>query len=326
MLLFSVLFLITDDLDVLREECASLQRMHYAASSSRTRSAQINVYLGFCEKFDLMPTPCPPSQVALYITYMARRLSASSIRNYVSGLSYFLKCEGSPAVDYQDFTVIRAMAGASRKLGEAVRQAAPLLPAQLKVMLGFLSDAPVHVLFKAAILTSFRALLRKQNVTDSDATLKRRDFQFFKWGMIISVGKSKTIQKGERKVLIPVTYTPDESLCAVRWTQRHFEQVPMSQEGPAFAYPSTPSKALPYHTHQAAIKWLAGLAGMDPDWFSSHSLRRGGTTFLWLAGASIEEIKARGDWSSDTYMTYLSTPMEERIRRDLQVATTISAV
>ena len=174
----------------------------------------------------------PPEQVALYITYMTHRLATSSIKNYVSALNYFLECEAATPVDYQDFRITRALSGASKKKWEAVKQAAPLLPKQLKVMLGILSGAPVHVLFKATILTSFRALLRKQNVTESDATLKWKDFQFYPWGMMISLRKSKMIQKGERRILIPVSYTPDPDLCAVNWTRRHSTRSPCPWRGP----------------------------------------------------------------------------------------------
>ena len=307
------------------KECADLQCKHYATSTSKTRAAEVKVYLDFCEKFLLEPAPCPPHQVALFITYMTRRIAASTIRNYVSGLNYFLKCERAPPVDYDNFQVKRALSGASRVLGEATKQAAPLLPAQLKLMLGVLSEAPVHVLFRAAILTSFRALLRKQNVTDSNAALKCQDFTFHPWGMLISLGKSKTIQKGESTVLIPVTYTPDPELCAVRWNQRNFAHVEVPPGGPAFAYPSSPPGALPYKTYQAAIKWMAGAVNLNPEWFSSHSLRRGGATFLWLTTGNVEEVKKRGDWDSDAYLAYLSTPLEDRIQKDLEVAAAIAA-
>ena len=94
----------------------------------------------------------------------------------------------------------------------------------------------------------------------------------------------------------------------------------MPLEGPAFDYPSTPPKAVTYKVHQAAIKWLANLDGMPPEWFSSHSLHRGGATFHWLTVGSLEELKIRGDWSSDAYMAYLSTPLEDRIEKDIKVA------
>ena len=81
---------------------------------------------------------------------------------------------------------------------------------------------------------------------------------------------------------------------------------------------------LDYDTYNNMIKHLARCIGMNPADFSTHSMRRGGSTFLWLAGATTEEIKKRGDWSSDAYQIYLTTPLEERIARDVQVADTMS--
>lgn len=286
----------------------------------------MNKYFKFCEDFSLDLSPCPPFQVAWYITYMARSLRPASIRNYISALNDFLKTEGSPLVDYEDVGVARCLAGASRTLGEEVKRAAPLLPAQLVQMFAHLTEAPIHNAIRAAILTAFRALLRKQNITMSDAVLRRRNFKFLPWGMLVEVEKSKTIQKREKVLRIPVAFCPDTRLCAATWTARHFKEVPAGPDDPAFMLPYDPPTPLGYDTYQSSIKFLTGLAGLDPTSFSTHSMRRGGTTFIWLAGATREEIQSRGDWSSDAYLVYLSSPLEERISRDIQVAAAISDV
>lgn len=314
------------ELQKLKMECKALQRHYISQESEKTRSSQMNKYYKFCESYHLDPAPCPSHQVAWYVTYMARTLRPVSIRNYVCALGDFLKTEGFPPIDYSDVGVYRSMAGASRTLGEAVRRAAPILPVHLLAMFEFLSEEPIHNVFRAALLTSFRALLRKQNVTVSDAVLLRRNFKFLPWGMLIEVERSKTIQKKEKVLRIPVSFCPDNRLCAAYWTARHFREVPASPESPAFVLPHHPPAPLDYDTYQAALKHWCACAGLDPKEFSSHSLRRGGTTFIWLAGATQEEIQSRGDWSSDAYKVYLSSPLEERISRDIQVAATVAAV
>ena len=70
---------------------------------------------------------------------------------------------------------------------------------------------------------------------------------------------------------------------------------------------------------------FAGRAGLDPSTVSSHSLRRGGCTYLSLCGASIEELRTRGDWCTDTVFTYLKTPLTVRIMDDMRVATSLAA-
>ena len=283
-------------------------------------------YFKFCAEYDLGPVPCPSHQVAWYITFMTRTLRPVSIRNYVTALSDFLQTERSPPVDYQDVGISRALAGASNSLGEEVRRAAPILPTNMLKMFSFFTEQPVHNALRAAILTAFRALLRSQNVTDSPAVLRRRNFKFHPWGMLVEVEKTKTLQRREKVLKIPVALCPDKRLCAVTWTARHFNEVPASEDSPAFIIPSVPPAPLDYDTFQAAIKYWSGLSGLDPADYSTHSMRRGGTTFIWLAGATQEEIQARGDWSSDAYKLYLTCPLEERISRDIQVAATIASV
>ena len=45
-----------------------------------------------------------------------------------------------------------------------------------------------------------------------------------------------------------------------------------------------------------------------------------------MFGASIEEIKTRGDWASETVYKYLKTPLQARILSDFRVAASLSAV
>ena len=280
-------------------------------------------YDEFCEQFHgvITPYPCDSAQVCLYITFMYKQLKYSSIKNYVTALSNELKLRGFSGVNYTDYNIQRCLKGTRRLLGDRRKQATALLPKELLLITSYLKDTVGHTGFRAALLTSFRGLLRKAHVTASDATLCRGDITFHKWGMLIHVSKSKTIQFAERIVEIPVTYSPLEELCAVRWTQRHFSEVPAGKDEPAFRIPH-PAGSVPlaYDAYQATLKHICGEAGLDPKEFSSHSLRRGGATFLSLIGASIQEIKQRGDWKSDAVFEYLKAPLSARIADDMKVA------
>ena len=323
-MIYSQIVDLAGDLQALQEECRALQRRYISDQSVKTRASQLNKYYEFCEKYALDLIPCPSHQISWFVAYMARTLRPVSIRNYVCALNDFLKGEGATPVDYCDVGISRALAGASRVLGEEVRRAAPILPNQMVTMFSYLSEAPVHTCLRAAILTAFRALLRSQNVTLSDAVLRRRNFKFHDWGMLVEIERSKTIQKREKVLRLPVAYSPDRRLCAAWWTAQHFKEVPAPLDSPAFIIPDDPPTPLDYNTYLGAIKYLAEMAGLDPTDFSTHSMRRGGTTFIWLAGASKEEIKTRGDWSSEVYHQYLDTPLESRISRDIQVANTMA--
>ena len=109
------------------------------------------------------------------------------------------------------------LSGTRRELGSAVKQAEPLLPEHLLAIVSMLTNSPGHVAFKAALLTSFRALLRKDQVTNTDNTLRRGDFEFFDWGMVITIRRSKTIQFKERVVKIPIVKLRKTEIYACHW-------------------------------------------------------------------------------------------------------------
>lgn len=297
---------------------------YYATNSRSTRSMQIKKYLTFIDEFAglLSPMPCPPSQVALYVVWLSRTLKYSSITNYVSALNYFLKSEGSTPIDFTSHQVKTIMGGAKRTLGCAVKRAAPLLPTELTRMFSFMSGSVGHVCARAALLLGFRALLRKCQITNSDSVLLRSDFSFHPWGMIVTIRRSKTIQFRERELCIPVACVPNTDLCAVHWVKRHFKEVRVGATSPAFQIPTAGGgfKPLDYKTLQSTIKHFAAVAGYPQENFSCHSLRRGGCTYLALQGAPIDEIKIRGDWSSDAVYKYIAKPLSERIIADIRVA------
>ena len=84
------------------------------------------------------------------------------------------------------------------------------------------------------------------------------------------------------------------------------------------------SVPFPYTNFQETLKICSTKAGLDVLLFSLYSLRRGGCTFLAMCGASVEELKIRGDWSSDTVYEYLKTPLGAQIVSDIKVASTLA--
>jgi hypothetical protein len=63
-----------------------------------------------------------------------------------------------------------------------------------------------------------------------------------------------------------------------------------------------------FYSHPAFVARLKHgikVCGMDPSDVSCHSLRRGGATLSFQCGITADQIKMRGDWSSDCYQKYL---------------------
>lgn len=255
------------------------------------------------------------------MTFLARRLCYSSIRNYLSALCNHLKDLDCPPINYESHKIKKCIAGIRRLKGDSTKQAAPLLPPGLLRLFGMLQPTLGHTAVRAAMLLSFRALLRKGHVTMSDNALDRKDVTFHPWGLMLNITKSKTIQFREKVHQIPVVKTANRALCAVYWVERHFRECPAPPRANAFRLPRAGhSVPLTYTYYLKVIKQLCVMAGMDPSLFSTHSLRRGGANFLRLCGASIEVIKERGDWKSDAVYLYLHASLAERLTTDMRVA------
>ena len=120
------------------------------------------------------------------------------------------------------------------------------------------------------MLVSFRALLRKAIVTESEASIKRGGFTFFDWWMVIVNRKNKIIQFSERVLEILVERCCDPVLCAVHWVEHHFRQLPVDEDQEAFHLPDGAggSTALTYGIHPQTLKLFSGRAGLEAEHFT----------------------------------------------------------
>lgn len=298
----------------------SLQLDAYATSTKVAHLSQMKHYMNFIDSFGglLSPLPCSNEQICAYIAFMSKTLKYSTIRQYLSNLSNFKRSMGYPSIDYSDYQIKTCLKGTLRRLGGEAKIASPILPNELVRIFSTLHDSPGHTAFRAGMLLCFRALLRKCQITSSESTIKRHNVRFTDWGLILTIVRSKSIQFKERILEIPIAALKDKKLCAVYWLSRHFSDTPSQSDSDILQLPGLAS--FPYKIYEETLKLQCARANLDPMKYSSHSLRRGGATFLSITGSSIEQIKNRGDWSSSCVYKYLITPLSERILSDLKVA------
>ena len=80
-----------------------------------------------------------------------------------------------------------------------------------------------------------------------------------------------------------------------------------SPNDPFFVTSASPSSSSHSLTPDCFIKWFKHRSvqvGLDPKHMSGHSLRRGGTTAMFIAGCSESVIAQHGRWRSLTYRQY----------------------
>ena len=296
-------------------------------NTDKTRATQKKNYLEFCAVYGIDPYGPGREGIAFYIAHLSNTHRYVSIKNYVCGVNYFLGSYRVTDVPYDDPLIIRALRGARRFLGDYATQALALLPEHLLVMYDVLPVSLGHSCFWAAALFAFRSLMRKCHYTDGESVLCRSAFQFYDWGMMVTVTRTKTIQFKERKLMIPICRVSNKTLCAVYWVERHFAEVKAKPSHPAFMIPDGENVSpMSYSLFSKILKLLAERAGIQAERVSSHGFRSGGATFLARLGVDLDVIKGRGDWKSDQVLVYLRRPVQDRIALDHKVAGMLSKV
>jgi hypothetical protein len=137
------------------------------------------------------------------------------------------------------------------------------------------------------------------------------------YAIIVTVHFSKTAQYSSGAHTIVIKGVKGGVLDPVYWLSRYFAMVPAPAAGPCFVIPHKGSGGLPplrYAHLVASLKqWLAA-AGYDPAQYSGHSLRRGGATAAFQAGADPLFIRLQGGWSSDAWLLYVGLSDVQRQR------------
>ncbi len=133
----------------------------------------------------------------------------------------------------------------------------------------------------------------------------RRDIFLAADQVLIYIKWTKTIQSGERYLLVPLAKIPGSPLCPYTAVKSMLEIVPAPPASPAFLVPS--SSGLVSITHCSFTKFLRQIlvqAGHNPQDISCHSFQCGGESFALSCGVPGELIKFHVDWKSQCYLLY----------------------
>jgi hypothetical protein len=269
-----------------------------------------------------------PTEAALcvYVAFLARTCTAATVRTYLKGLRHFYACLAVP-VPWPEFGHLRRhLEGLRRLRGEATCRKLPVGPLML---LHFARVLPAGDRWLAAFVCcviGVFGMLRRSNlvvgglslfgqakhITRGDVTVDPA-----RYALCIAVRFSKTLQHQNRvhTVWIQGDPRPSAPLDPVRLWEGYVARAPAPATAPAFCFPEGAGVSpLTYGDLAACIKTLVRLVGLDPSQYSTHSLRRGGATAAFQAGASPFAIKDAGDWRGATFEIYLSLSPGDKLR------------
>lgn len=315
------------DMDKVDEQLDLILRSAWAESTLRTRNSQWKKYIEFCLANNLTPVPAEVQTVARFLVNLAKTCVFSTCNNYLSAIITLHKFFGYER-QFRDYFVINmVMKGLGRLLGKEVNQKIGLTPEQLCKIYDSLDFTDINVVTKwAALILSFRSLLRKSNVVQTvagkmDMVISRSDVEFTPQGVILNVRKTKTLQRKEYVLQIPVHYLKMRKLCAASMLTTHLVRTSHIKDGPMFfLFKKGVWKPLLYSDLLSFLKDSVKLIGLSPSDVGLHSMRRAGAAFLHSIGVSLVDIMNTGDWRSLAALSYLISPMDRKQLIEAQVS------
>ena len=275
------------------------------------------MYINACEEYSWVPIPISVNQACLYVTYLAERLKLSTIITYYQAVVFYHVCVGIEPVRLSNPILKSTIRGIERDKQDPSKGKDPIFPEHLLAMgkvVNFSSDLEILVFIAAMLM--FRTLLRISHIVESSHTIRVKDVKFEQESVLLYVKSSKTDQSGSDEI-VPITTSNEVALCPVRALEFFIAKFKMPSNHQLFSCNSIP--VLTYGMFAKCFKKLVVRAGLEGD-YASHSLRRGGATFMSMLNCSISEIKTRGMWKSDCVYKYIVPGLDSKRVVDAKVA------
>jgi site-specific recombinase XerD len=278
-------------LESLAEQAAKFAEAARARSTRRAYASDLRDFQDFCIGHGLHYLPSTPETVALYITYLASRVTVSTIRRRLAAITYHHRQMGcdSPATPRRHFLVREVLAGISRSLGVLQQGAEPILGDAVRRFVAACPENLVGIRDKALITLAYASGSRRSELA---SIWEVRDLTFSEQGLYIRMRLSKTDQeKAGRTIAIP--FGEHLETCPVVSVRTWLDKARIS-EGPLFRavdrHGNVSATALSTRSVAKIVKKAAARAGLDPARLSPHGLRSGMVTQAAINGAEECEI------------------------------------
>ena len=304
----------------LKDEAKKSLKGAYAQGTLKNLVRQRDRFLQFCNDWQEVPVPVSVETLLLYMQFLAGEFaSVETIGNYVYGVKLWYMTEGWEVLQFDHYLIKMMKKGLKRRLQHTPRQALPITPEiLLEIRSSMDMEDPQEATYWALFLMAFFLVCRKSNLVpdkksafDCNKQLSRGHFKERNGALMVSMKWTKTIQFGERVLVIPILPIKGSNLCPVRAYHRMCDLNPAGPSAPAFIKRAKGGEVVPivYREFQARLKMAIECVGRDPSRFSSHSFRRGAASFAYEAGVPAETVKVMGDWASDCFRKYLQVSM-----------------
>lgn len=235
-------------------------------------------FYDWCSPRRLQVLPAEPETIVNYINDLADHAKANTVSRRLSAISENHKAAGHLDDNPCRSGLVRnALDAIKREKGTLQRGKAPILVDDLRNIIDYFDHTDIAgIRDKALLLVGFMGAFRRSELVQIDV----EDLAFTQEGVIILVAQSKGDQVGQgAQVAIP--YSSDQDVCAVTalkvWIHRaRLDSGPLFR--PLNKHKQIRNRRLSNQSVAIIVKKYAELAGLNPDNFAGHSLRRGFAT------------------------------------------------
>lgn len=289
----------------------------FAVNTKIAYATHRRAYTSFCQAIGSPPVPATTQLLCRYVAHLCKTLQYSSMKQYIN-IVRILHLEWGIANPLENnYILTQTMRGARRVMGDQTTRKDPITPQMLlKIYQHIDISAPLGASVWAATLMMFFGLLRRSNVVpthvqsfDPALHLRRRDIRFDQRGVLITIRWSKTNQFRNSMRTLPLPRIANHVLCPA---QAIFHALQLTAQapgdGPAFVTTAGLGGATPLtsQTFWRVLRKALVAAGMDIHGLGTHSLRRGGSCFLFNIGIPESDIRELGGWASNAYVRYIT--------------------
>ena len=324
-------YLVAATLVHLRNQNITTQGFRFAKNSRKNVVSHIRTWFFFCTFFGFFIMTASDESLCLFAELMSLTCGYPHIKSVLGSIKYIHLAKGHNYPS-ESFNLDCTLQGLKRRLARTPNQVLPLDPGILREMYKFIdTDKPEDLSLWCSFLVAFFCLFRKANVVpegtkfDPNGILTREDIfvDDANHQVYIYVAFSKTNQFMKRSHTIPIPQNNDEAMDLYRHMKKLMEICPADDTAPAFTYGK--NKYISYRIFTNRLKDLLGRAGRNPDWYSGHSFRRGGASYLHSIGGNTLLVQTLGEWASQIFVRYLHLSTEDRYQAQLLISEAINS-
>jgi len=268
--------------DVKSLELETLKNLKSSKANNTLRAykADFRDFALFCQQNGFVSMPSEPKIITLYLTHLSKSSKFSTLKRRLASISVIHKLNGH-YLDTKHPIITENLLGIRRVKGTYQKAKKPILINDLKLIINVINEdknPKIRLKNKALILIGFAGGFRRSELVG----IVYEDVEFVNEGVKIFVKRSKTDQSGEGMTK-GIPYFSNPEYCPVV-SLKNWIQKGEIKSGKVFEM-SDKNVAL-------TIKKYAGLAGLDKNKYSGHSLRSGFATSTAELGAEERSIMA----------------------------------